>query len=98
MNEISCPEVTNGTVAADISIGAGVIVHTITRCTILRRESCGGYSTRGPVGSEMTLEQARRELRRLETRYPHQHFVIVSEVGSGERNGQRSDALDPPQI
>ena len=57
----------------------------ITRYTILRRETCGGYSTRGPVSSEMTLEQARRELMRLAQRYPHQDFVIVSEVSDGYR-------------
>jgi hypothetical protein len=45
----------------------------------------------------MTLEQARRELTRLNMRYPHQHFVIVGEIGEAartEREAVHGDARE----
>ena len=48
--------------------------------SILRRETSGGYSTRGPIVTEMTLERARNEIERLRKRFPYQDFVIVGEI------------------
>ena len=52
----------------------------ITKFGIFRRESSGGYSSRGPVAAVMSLEQAHREIARLRAKYPHQEFVILGEI------------------
>jgi hypothetical protein len=52
----------------------------ITKFAIFRRESSGGYSSRGPVAAVMSLEQAHREIARLRAKYPHQEFVILCEI------------------
>ena len=68
-----------------------------TKFAIFRRDSFGGYSTRGPVVPEMTLEEARKEITRLKTAYPQQDFVIMAEMGTvsrSERVTVRIEALD----
>lgn len=57
----------------------------ITNFAIFRRESSGGYSSRGPIAAVMSLEQARREIARLRMVYPHQDFVILGEIGETAR-------------
>jgi hypothetical protein len=57
----------------------------ITNFAIFRRESSGGYSSRGPIAPVLSLEQARREIARLRTIYPHQDFVMLGEIGETAR-------------
>jgi len=52
----------------------------ITKFAIFRRESSGGYSSRGPVAAVMALDLAHREIARLRAKYPHQEFVILGEI------------------
>lgn len=58
----------------------------ITNFAIFRRESSGGYSSRGPISPVMSLEQARREIARLRAIYPHQDFVMLGEIGESARD------------
>ena len=57
----------------------------ITNFAIFRRESSGGYSSRGPIAPVLSLDQARREIARLRSTYPHQDFVILGEIGETAR-------------
>ena len=68
----------------------------ITNFAIFRRESSGGYSSRGPIAPVMLLEQARREVARLRAIYPHQDFVILGEIGetARERSTLHNEARD----
>lgn len=68
----------------------------ITNFAIFRRESSGGYSSRGPIAPVMSLEQARREVARLRAIYPHQDFVILGEIGetARERSTLHNEARD----
>lgn len=68
----------------------------ITNFAIFRRESSGGYSSRGPVAPVMSLDQARREIARLRATYPHQSFVILGEIGetARERASLHNEARD----
>jgi hypothetical protein len=68
----------------------------ITKFAIFRRESSGGYSSRGPVAVEMTLEQARWEIARLNKRYPHQEFVIMGEIGELARSERVTVQIEAP--
>jgi hypothetical protein len=65
-----------------------------SKFAIFRRESAGGYSSRGPVALEMTLDEARWEMTRLKKRYPHQDFVIMGEVEEPAES-ERADILAP---
>ena len=65
---------------------------------IFRRENCGGYSTRGPVVPEMTLEEARTEITRLKTSYPPQDFVIMAEMGTVSRSERVTVRIEAPEI
>lgn len=69
-----------------------------TKFAIFRRESSGGYSTRGPVVPEMTLEDARREITRLKTAYPQQDFVIMAEMGTVSRSERVTVRIEAPDI
>jgi hypothetical protein len=70
----------------------------ITKFAIFRRETSGGYSSRGPVAAVMTLEQAHREIARLRAKYPHQEFVILGEIAEpalAQRSSAQIQASDP---
>ena len=69
-----------------------------TKFAIFRRESSGGYSTRGPVVLEMTLAEARKEIARLKTSYPHQDFVIMAEMGTVSRSERVTVRIETPDI
>jgi hypothetical protein len=67
------------------------------RFIILRRESVGGYSTRGPVAQPVTLSEAQSEVVRLKKLFPYQDFVIMGEVGEVKRSDRvtvKFDAFD----
>lgn len=68
-----------------------------TRFAILRRES-DGYSTRGPIAAEMTLENARREVTRLKSAFPHQDFVIMGEIGTVSRSERVTVRIEAPDL
>lgn len=68
-----------------------------TRFAILRRES-DGYSTRGPIAAEMTLENARREVTRLKSAFPHQDFVIMGEIGEATRSDRVTVKIEAPDL
>ncbi len=68
-----------------------------TRFAILRHES-GGYSTRGPLALEMTLEEARKEVARLKSSFPHQDFVIMGEVGTVSRSERVTVKIEAPDL
>src|SRR5438045_3268501 len=65
---------------------------------LLRRESAGGYSTRGPVAQPMTLKEARDEIVRLKKLFPHQDFVIMGEVGEATRSERVTVKIDAPDL
>jgi len=69
-----------------------------TKFSIFRRESSGGYSTRGPVVPEMTLAEARTEIARLKTLYPHQDFVIMGEIGEATRSERVTVKIEAPDL
>lgn len=68
-----------------------------TNYAIFRREG-SGYSTRGPIVPEMTLDQARKEITRLKTAFPHQDFVIMGEIGTVTRTEKITVNIAVPQI
>jgi len=68
-----------------------------TRFAIFRHES-GGYSTRGPVVPEMTLDEARKEVARLKSAYPHQEFVIMGEIGTVSRSERITVKIENPML
>lgn len=65
---------------------------------ILRRESAGGYSTRGPVAHEMSFDDARNEIARLKAHYPHQDFVIMGEIGEARRSERVTVKIEAPAL
>ncbi|MDE2181719.1 MAG: hypothetical protein KGJ78_01720 [Alphaproteobacteria bacterium] len=65
---------------------------------ILRRETSGGYSTRGPIAQVMTLDQARNEVARLKGAYPHQDFVIMGEIGEVTRSERVTVKIEAPDL
>jgi hypothetical protein len=65
---------------------------------LLRRESAGGYSTRGPIAQPMTLKEARDEIVRLKKLFPHQDFVIMGEVGEVSRSERVTVKIDAPDL
>ena len=65
---------------------------------ILRRETAGGYSTRGPVAQPMSLKDARDEVVRLKKLFPHQDFVIMGEVGEVTRSERVTVRIDAPDL
>jgi hypothetical protein len=69
-----------------------------TKFAIFRCECSGGYSTRGPVVPEMTLEEARKEITRLKTAYPQQDFVIMAEMGTVSRSERVTVRIEAPDI
>lgn len=69
-----------------------------TKFSIFRRESSGGYSTRGPVVPEMTLIEARKEISRLKSLYPHQDFVIMGEIGEATRSDRVTVKIEAPDL
>jgi hypothetical protein len=69
-----------------------------TKFSIFRRESAGGYSTRGPVVPEMTLLEARKEIARLKSLYPHQDFVIMGEIGEATRSERVTVKIEAPDL
>lgn len=66
--------------------------------SIFRRESSGGYSTRGPVAPEMTLEEVRKEIARLKSLYPHQDFVMMGEIGEATRSERVTVKIAAPDL
>jgi len=65
---------------------------------ILRRESVGGYSSRGPIAQPMTLKDARAEIVRLKKDFPHQDFVIMGEVGEVTRSERVTVRMEAPDL
>lgn len=65
---------------------------------IFRRESCGGYSTRGPIAYEMTFVDAKEEIIRLKVLYPHQDFVIMGEMGEAKRSERVTLKVQAPSL
>jgi len=65
---------------------------------ILRREVADGYSTRGPIARAMTLKDARAEIVRLKKVYPHQEFVIMSEIGEATVSERVTVRIDAPDL
>src|SRR5258708_31029858 len=65
---------------------------------VLRRESVGGYSSRGPIAQPMTLKDARAEVVRLKKVFPHQDFVIMGEVGEATRSERVTVRIDAPDL
>jgi hypothetical protein len=68
-----------------------------TRFAIFRHES-GGYSTRGPIVPEMTLDEARKEVARLKAAYPYQEFVIMGEIGTVSRSERITVKIESPVL
>lgn len=68
-----------------------------THYAIFRRES-SGYSTRGPIVPEMTLDQARKEITRLKKTFPYQDFVIMGEIGTVTRTEKITVNIVTPHI
>ena len=68
-----------------------------TNYAIFRREG-SGYSTRGPIVPEMTLDQARKEITRLKTAFPYQDFVIMGEIGTVTRTEKITVNIAAPHI
>jgi hypothetical protein len=66
--------------------------------SVFRRESSGGYSTRGPIAQEMDLEAARKEISRLKSLYPYQDFVILGEVGQATRSERVTVKILAPDL
>ena len=64
---------------------------------IFRQEN-SGYSTRGPIVPEMTLDQARKEISRLKTAYPYQEFVIMGEIGTVTRSERVTVKIEVPDM
>jgi hypothetical protein len=69
-----------------------------TNFIILRRETVGGYSTRGPIAQPMALKEARAEIVRLKKVFPHQDFVIMGEVGEVTRSERVTVKIDAPDL
>lgn len=69
-----------------------------TSFIILRRETVGGYSTRGPIAQPLTLGDARAEIVRLKKLFPHQDFVIMGEVGEVSRSERVTVRIDAPDL
>jgi hypothetical protein len=65
---------------------------------ILRRETSGGYSTRGPVAQPVTLKEARDEIVRLKRIFPYQDFVIMGEVGEVAKSERVTVKIDAPDL
>ena len=68
-----------------------------TKFAILRHES-GGYSTRGPIALEMSLDEARREVARLKSSFPYQDFVIMGEIGTVSRSERVTVRIEAPDL
>jgi hypothetical protein len=65
---------------------------------ILRRETSGGYSTRGPVAQPVSLKEARDEIVRLKKIFPYQDFVIMGEVGEATKSERVTVKIDAPDL
>jgi hypothetical protein len=65
---------------------------------ILRQESVGGYSTRGPVAQPVTLKEAQSEIVRLKKLFPYQDFVIMGKVGRVTRSEHVTVRIDAPDL
>src|SRR5215472_9305544 len=65
---------------------------------ILRRETSGGYSTRGPVAQPLSFKEARDEIVRLKKIFPHQDFVIMGEVGEVTKSERVTVKIDAPDL
>src|SRR5215469_8385998 len=72
--------------------------HLSASFIILRRETSGGYSTRGPVAQPLSLKDARDEIVRLKKVFPHQDFVIMGEVGEVTRSERVTVKIDAPDL
>jgi hypothetical protein len=70
----------------------------VTTYFAIFRHDSSGYSTRGPTAAELTLDQARREIARLKSTYPHQDFVIMGEVGTVTRSERVTVRIAAPDI
>jgi hypothetical protein len=72
--------------------------HLSANFIILRRESGGGYSTRGPIARPLSLKEARDEIVRLKKVFPHQDFVIMGEVGEATKSERVTVKIDAPDL
>ena len=66
--------------------------------SVFRRESLGGYSTRGPVAQEMGIDAARKEIVHLKSLYPYQDFVIMGEIGEATRSERVTVKIAAPDL
>jgi hypothetical protein len=69
-----------------------------TSFIILRRETAGGYSSRGPIAQPMAFKEARDEIVRLKKLFPHQDFVIMGEVGEATKSERVTVKIDAPDL
>jgi hypothetical protein len=69
-----------------------------TTFVILRRETIGSYSTRGPVAQPASLKEAQSEIVRLKSQFPYQDFVIMGEVGTVKRTDRVTVRIDAPDL
>ena len=72
--------------------------HLNANFIILRRETSGGYSTRGPIAQPVTLKEARDEIVRLKKLFPYQDFVIMGEVGEAMKSERVTVKIDAPDL
>jgi len=72
--------------------------HSNASFIILRRETSGGYSTRGPVAQPLSFKEARDEIVRLKKIFPHQDFVIMGEVGEATKSERVTVKIDAPDL
>ena len=66
--------------------------------SIFRRDRSAGYSTRGPVAPQMSLNEARKEISRLKSLYPYQDFVIMGEIGEVTRSERVTVKIRAPDL
>jgi len=66
--------------------------------SIFRRDRSTGYSTRGPVAPQMSLDEARKEISRLKSLYPYQDFVIMGEIGEVTRSERVTVKIRAPDL
>ncbi len=72
--------------------------HLSASFIILRRETSGGYSTRGPVAQPLSLKEARDEIVRLKKIFPLQDFVSMGEVGEATKSDRVTVKIDAPDL
>ena len=75
-----------------------LVVSLALQFSIFRRDRSAGYSTRGPVAPQMSLNEARKEISRLKSLYPYQDFVIMGEIGEVTRSERVTVKIRAPDL